>query len=121
MIGASRLNCTVHLLGTNQALRCQSLRGELEPYRRLARRVCRLQGDCIAAYACRAIGARGASRTHCLILTKDAHIRMCFTGIDWPPETESNSRNTPSEGICRRSIGRENLVAHQGVDPCRCS
>ena len=50
------MSCTRHLGVTNPALRCQSLKGEMEPGRRIERRISRVQTGRIASNACGAIG-----------------------------------------------------------------
>lgn len=89
-IGASRSNCTTRFLVTNQAFRCQNLKGMIGrnaahgmswslatdlrcPHRdtKPGHRFLCVQGM---------IGAAGWICTSCLVLTKNAHICMCFDG-----------------------------------------
>ena len=88
----------------------------MEPSRRLARRISRLQGERIAIYACRANWCQSKDLRLPVILTKDATRYLVLTG-----KVASTGRvERPLQsfgGIAPNSLGVEKMAAIVGVEP----
>jgi hypothetical protein len=99
------------IASTNRAHHRQCLRGEMEPSRRLARR--------IAIYACRAnLVPEGGFEPPASALPK-RRTSQHASPAKWPPRSELNTRTQPSEGRRRSPSAWRELASMAGVEPAR--